>query len=534
MIGGLLALLVGGAALFALLVLDRREKDRTVVEDYRTVYHLGRDTIAVFPLAAENARGSVHVRVHRRAGRIFKVEHLQASDVVHATETIEHLPDGSRRIVHVDGYDDHEWTMTVGPGDRVVATQRSGAPLWQPCSALRLQFDEKGRARESACLDGAGAVIQGADGCAISRLEYDERGSKIAEGCFDAGGAPAEFHEGGHRVAYVRGPDGLVRSSARFDASGRAAQDEDGCFSEVYTVDAAGQDIEETCLDAAGNPTGRSGGNVATRTWERDANGCIVKEEYLDPQEAPTEQDGVATTVYRRNVQCGVTHVEHLDIEGRLVQRVQRPASTERTFDARGRMVEERCSDAERQPVSCVTAEGTDGSLVQREYDERNLETRSRCFDATGAKSPCGEEHPHEERSTYDAVGNHVSTTYHATDGSPAPALSNVHRKTMEYDASGHLISRKSFGIDDRPVAPSTACHEIRWAYDKEGRLSAVECRDVGGQYVDADLCMAGVCWDDAARVAVERLSGKVRNVFYSQTGALVKLVDCGAAACYE
>jgi hypothetical protein len=157
-----------------------------------------------------------------------------------------------------------------------------------------------------------------------------------------------------------------------------------------------------------------------------------------------------------------------------------------RTYDARGKLIEETLFDPQGQPVR-----HDDGYVNARfAYDDRGYRIKTALFDEHG--------HPtlHTDgyvtyQSTYNESGQLLETAFLGLDG--APVLLTKHgyaKKRLSYDARGKVTQLACFGPDDQLVQPVYGYAIIRYVHDNLGRETMRVFLDVNGAPVSTRVAI--------------------------------------------
>jgi serine/threonine protein kinase len=508
------------------------------VTQFASIELRGREVRGISPLPPATAAQRWHYSVSVQGGAVTKVSRVSPSGQVHRTYTLEAAPSG-RIMRELNGAGVELAAQTLSPDGTLVQTGRDMVRAVDGCAAKKLSWDAEGRVVEELCLDDAAQPIVDSSGCQKKRQARDAEGRVTSTKCLFADGSPATFADGGHEHRDAYDSAGNLVKRTLHDASGAPAASEEGCWGYGGKFDAAGNRVEFVCMGQAGELVD-TGGGVAGRRYQFDANGCEVSDEFVGLTGASVPlPDGVARFATKRDALCEALRVERYDAKGQRIGGGS-PAVIDRKLDAKLDVIEERCTGAKGEPVSCMFGEaGDQGSVVRYERDEHGRVVREKGFSLAGAASRRAREYPHELRYSYGSDGRRTVRAAFDEGGRAALLLGNVHRTTYAFDKNGGIVSERFFGADGAPVLSSVGCAEIRQGFDALHRLESIECRNASGAQSPASLCRNGVCWPTrSARVVIERPAAGTRgstfNVFYDAAGQVVQRLDCSKKRCHR
>ena len=228
-------------------------------------------------------------------------------------------------------------------------------------------------------LNGAPISIENGS-CAALRFQYDDRGFRTAGDCLDGSGHPARWREG--NASWRSSPDaqGRPREYRYFDPEGNPFENSSGCARYELDRDDAGHVTEWRYFLANGTP-GQKRGPAVIRV-ELNAQNLEVRRRFFAASAQPVAFRGCVSTETEYDEFRQVTRSTCRDAEGKLAAGYDGAAVTERSYDARGLLLEKRFYDAARQP-------GRTQDGLAREIPTLNaqgFEVSSALFAADGSK----------------------------------------------------------------------------------------------------------------------------------------------------
>lgn len=298
--------------------------------------------------------------------------------------------------------------------DAPVAGAESG------CHRGTQTFDRSGNITEGAFFGVDGKpVVNGILGYHRYKQVFDERGRVLEQSIFGAGGEPLLNREGYFRVTQTFDDRGNPVQQVFFGVNGEPVTDSAGCHREAMSYDDSGRMTARVCF------------GIGDMLVENTAGYCRLVLSF-DP--ATNRSDEAYFDVGNRPVGL---------YGGSAFHRVSR------TFDARGRFVEEAFFDANEKPT--LGFEGT--HLMRRTYNERGFTTAIEYFGVSGEPmlSQLGF---HRQTNTYDSRGDLVEMAYFGIGGEPVLRRDGYQRVTNILDANGDAQNVVYFDLGGRAVNP--------------------------------------------------------------------------------
>ena len=338
-------------------------------------------------------------------------------------------------------------------------------------SKVSRKCDERGNEVELACFGINGEpVVDQVDGYHILKNAYDERGNRIEWDYFDVNGKPVPTKE-----LYAK-------STAKYDAHGNQ--------------------VDWECFDVDGKPClAREGYEKAITKY--DERGNPVEWDYFDTAGQPAVNHDVGGHIIKKAYDDRGNEVEWMcfGVNGKPCLTDNGYAKSTARYDDRGNDVEVAYFDTDYQPAinksigcqllkksfdergNCVTWEyfGTDGKpceskngyvKVTAQYDGRDRETQSTCFEAGGDSMV----------SLYDEHGNKYEWSYFGPDGKPHPGNDGCATFKAKFDRFGNEVDLSCFNESGQPaIDQSEGAHELKMSYDPDGNCIMWEYFGVNG-----------------------------------------------------
>ncbi|NUP06339.1 MAG: protein kinase [Polyangiaceae bacterium] len=489
-----------------------------------------REIIPVLVAGEDVLKSTNHFRLTKEGGRITKIETVDPAGTVRATETIAYPEAGGWSKTVRDGRGVLVETIQMSKAGIETHLNRAGSPFINGCERFAWKFSEAGDPIERTCQTQSGHTIIDAKGCQVIRQEFDAQHLPTSAACFSYDGRPLIDSDGIHIAKNTFDDRGNATESAFFDDKGAGRANMEGCMRVRVEYDAAGNKSELRCIGPTGLTAALRGTKMAYVRNTYDAHGCQTRLEQFDVDGAYATTMGIVGVDTARDEQCGELSRATIDAKGGLVAPIGAPAKIEKTLNAEGLVVEQRCFNAQQLPAHCEGESSPYGSVLRSAYDDKGREISLKAFDANGKATNKARNYPHEAQKTYDERGLLVEIRYLDTEGKPATALEKIAKRVIRHDALGAEISQAGFGIDGAPVVDSTQTHEIRTSYDERHQIARIQVKDAtGGPPARVDLVYYGMTWPrTAVRLDVVREDGQVvENKFFDKTEKEIAKVDC-------
>ena len=329
-----------------------------------------------------------------------------------------------------------------------------------------LQRDPYGRVVKETKVDvSALAIRDPLTGCATLETDYSVWGDVTRERCLDPQGQLVLGVEGWAMRTREFNPLGLEVVRRLFDASEAPIQGREGWSTEQRQYDDRGWLKTRRFLDVAGEPTGPS------LHLDRDAQGRIVRERWLDPAGAPAmSSEGWAMKRLDYDALGRLVSEGYAGTEARKTSR----QIVRKRYGARGRLVERRWLNAKG-----VVSPGPEGYAIERmTHDDRGRLVAKRFFDAQDAPGFSGQPRV-AERYVRDAMGRLIERRAMASkellvdgfqEGKTRWAI-----ERQRYDPLGRRTSRAIFDVGERPVVGSDGMHLVTWRWNARDQLVSQE-----------------------------------------------------------
>jgi uncharacterized protein YjhX (UPF0386 family) len=425
--------------------------------------------------------------------------------------------------------------LVVLRNGRFTSRERDGGNGLKGCGAMAYELDRAGRIVELTCVRRDGTPTRDTDGVAIRRWRRDERGRTIEESRFDSDGKRVTGRDHAHRAIFEDDTYGRRRVERARGVDDVPVPWSDGCFSQQFERDEAGQIIRTTCLGADDRAAANSNG-VAHHVTRFDANGCLRSQRYLGPAgEAVLDEDGVHGVDFLHDVACLEQQRTCVDLAGKAVRcGAVEPARYVSRYDRYGRVTSTKHYGPRGNPIG----DPLHGVFeVRSEWDDADRQIATSCHDASGKAIECGPTSGfHLRRFTYDAAGRLVEQRYFDKAGVPTHNHGSIGNR-FRHDEYDRVVEQTNLETDGTTV-DFTGAKTRRNVYDAYHRISAVLMFDRDGRPARFRSCFTGtMCPNEPWHaVRVERRSdGRVeRNLFFDHEARLIKTVHCTNVPCFE
>lgn len=433
---------------------------------------------------------------------------------------------GGLRIRRFDAYGQQLGSSRL-KGQKRTEKHRDGDTTVNGCGALKVKFDEFGRATSEVCMDKDGQNIPDADGCFSVKKKWTNHHQLAEEACFGEGEAPLRDAKDVHRRKYHYNALGQLTRVEFLLETGEPPRPETGCQGSGYEYDDANNEAVTLCLDAAGKPKPFLGSKAVQVVRGYGDNGCQITEEYQQADSTRATRSKVGEMRFKRDKTCALMGEEWRNLKGKLMPRYRgAPARIEYDRDALGLETEQRCFSARGKPSGCYATSGM-AQVLRYGYDEKMRLISEAGFSVTDKPMKRMRDYPHLVHYRYDEQGRRVRKDFFDADTNPATGLGSVHAIVIEYDEFGAMVGRRALSVDGLLTRPSTRCAMLKFSRNVLHQLIRIDCLDEDGRGTASRLVYNGVDWRRAASVDIERQGGKLRNVFRSTSGKVVKELDC-------
>jgi hypothetical protein len=389
-------------------------------------------------------------------------------------ERVDYLDSALLPVTIASGYRRAEQTFDER-GYRL-STQRFGAddnpaPDNQGCVRYQDIRTPTGEQTSSSCWDAEGKPALTKEGVHETRYEQDDRGNLTAESYFDGSGAPA-LRRNVHRIVYKWDTNKRRRiGTTHFDQFGKATTTDTGFHGYRTVHDGNGFIIREEFIDANGALTRDSKGAFAYR-FENDDRGGLLRQTPLGPD---GEVLDLAEThfAYERDEFGRKVRQWYLDVAGKRGAGKAGIAGWSTEYDVYGRVRRETNLDAVGQPTK-----GSDSVSEDREYDERGFPVRTLYRDAGGNLTPGGTNGSIIQRD-YDVRGHVTAYRTLGADGKPVLRSEGYSTVAVVVDMHGRPIETRHLGLSNEPVLTKGNVHGWSQQYDTRGNRIELLYRDV-------------------------------------------------------
>jgi hypothetical protein len=281
------------------------------------------------------------------------------------------------------------------------------------------------------------------------------------------------------RFAYDRRGD-LV-AGQWLDRDGHLHANEQNFARFVWTLDSAGNLVDERLYTAAGSLTARTDLGVTHSTQKFDGRGNNIDERFFDSGGHPVISlgSGVAGQTHRYDARGNVLDVSFIGLKGELILRKDSGvARITYQYDKYGNTLEEAYFGTDGRPI-LSKGNGAAGTVYR--YDEHGNDVEESYF-GVDRKPTLSKSRYARHTMRYKSGGNMVDEEYFGVDGRPIAIKEGFARVTYSYDDSGNRTESAYYGVDGKPVANSDGVARVLVVYDERGNKSESENLDVDGR----------------------------------------------------
>lgn len=218
--------------------------------------------------------------------------------------------------------------------------------------------------------------------------------------------------------------------------------------------------------------------DYTTIVKNRDENGTLVLEQYLDAEGKPARRSARYSAVSYAYEE-GATRITYLDEAGNPTTITSGYASIYRTRNVDGRALRDTYFDIQGNPVRCI--DGYHG--VERVYDDQGRLTEYRYLDESG--------HPTNTASGYsrvvrvlDEAGRLEAVYYQDKTGNPIPKSTGEYGERYLWDEQGRAIQITYLDATGSPAPINAGYTIIQRSFDSNGGLYEEFYQDAAGNPV--------------------------------------------------
>ncbi len=307
-----------------------------------------------------------------------------------------------------------------------------------------------------------------------------------------------------------------VTSVTTVDSNGEAVRSSEGYATVYYKYDSNGRKNFEFYVDENGHGVIDDTGKAGVQ-WEWDFRGYLIRETWLDANQAPIVL-GYATRIIIRDISHKAVKESYFDGNGKPMLRTDGGyAYRTYIYDKDDRVIGERYYGLDDQAI--ISSFGYAG--YNKELDEENQTTTITYLGTDGkpVEIPAGYAMVKKE---YNSEGLVIRESYYKSNGDPA-SIGNSGYSSLknEYLADGALSLTYYYSIDDTPLDCGSGYFH-QFLQGLKGKTFIISARD------EASGAMTVTLVEDMHELGIQTdLRGKYRSSFYaviSAEGAIEKI----------
>jgi YD repeat-containing protein len=396
------------------------------------------------PLTDEEVRHrQTTVRFYRRAGRVEKVQVINAQGKPTGHHDAYHWTELSRQNLKEASIKECQWEFTRDANDKMSyewARDQAGrlvyglhySPTQDLTSVIAHYVDEAGFYR-----------VRADSGAASVKYKRSHAGFDEELHYYDKSGNPQPDDNGSYGECKKLNKRGLPHHETNLGFNGKPDWRKDGYAKCRIAYDKWGNHIEEVCLGLDDQPTLHKDG-FAKRRSKYDKWGNRIEEAYFDETNLPTRvKYGFARSTASYDERGNLVEGAFFDEAGQPVRHKDGYARWTARYDERGNGIEQSYFDEAGQPVRHKDgyARGT------ASYDEPGNLIEGAFFDEVGQPVRHKDGYARSTAS-YDERGNRVAQTFFDEAGQPTRNQAGYTNRADVYDDQGNLVEQAYWGYD--------------------------------------------------------------------------------------
>jgi hypothetical protein len=388
---------------------------------------------------AEASHRSSTFRVHRRDGRVVKVEAVNGLGFPSFSDSSKSLIGG------------------LGPE----------ADELREC-IFEYSYSEDGRVKEETARDRTGRVVWGLHYTTPTRAYYtDSRGyPRSGRGTLAA------------HVEFEWRPDGLPRRHLFRDSAGRSVPDSDGVFGHQDDYDERGLPVVSLSLALEGaRPNPGRQGPVEKRT-RYDKRGDVIEETYFGADGHPAlHRDGYSRVTANLDEHGNTTEWAYFGIDGKPTLITYGFATLRARYDDRGNQTANSFHGLDGKPI--LHKDGY--ASFKAGFDERGNMTEMAYFGIDGQPTLHKDGYA-SYKARFDERGNPAETTYYGVDGHLTLCKDGFASSKSLYDERGNVTEVAYYGTDGQLTLHKEGNARVRFRYDDRGNQIEAMYSGLDGQ----------------------------------------------------
>ena len=224
----------------------------------------------------------------------------------------------------------------------------------------------------------------------------------------------------------------------------------------------------------------------AVLVQNKDAEGRVLKEYYLDADEKPTECYGYFGISYEHREKEDI--ITYLDENGDPTNTTSGFAVVVRSFNEKGQAVDDMYYDAEMRPQ--MNTGGYYG--IHREYNKDGAASEIVYLDVDGLPS-CGTNGVAREKRSFDSEGRVIQTFFFDLKNKPVSLQSGQEGEAYSYDENNRISQITFLDRDGNPMEATTGYTILKRTYYRDGTEKISRYFDAAGNPVSLSKGQYGI-----------------------------------------
>ena len=224
----------------------------------------------------------------------------------------------------------------------------------------------------------------------------------------------------------------------------------------------------------------------AVLVQNKDAEGRVLKEYYLDADEKPTECYGYFGISYEHREKEDI--ITYLDENGDPTNTTSGFAVVVRSFNEKGQALDDRYYDAEMRPQ--MNTGGYYG--IHRKYNKDGAASEIVYLDVDGLAS-CGTNGVAREKRSFDSEGRVIQTFFFDLKNKPVSLQSGQEGEAYSYDENNRISQITFLDRDGNPMKATTGYTILKRTYYRDGTEKISRYFDAAGNPVSLSKGQYGI-----------------------------------------
>ncbi|GHT91393.1 serine/threonine protein kinase [Spirochaetia bacterium] len=346
--------------------------------------------------------------------------------------------------------------------------------------------------------------------------ERDNLGNPLSAFYYDANDSLCLLNTGVAGWSHEYNDQNKLTKTINYGTDKQPHEDKNGVIVQEYEYDSKGNEIKNASYESDGKTLKLNNNGIAGVRLEYD-NGKIIKTEYFDEKEQPTEgYYDHAKWEAAYDDMGNQTEISYFDKNGVFIR------GTKNTYDGRGNLVERfpigkdknlaqgyliarykydehdnRIEVAYYNANNQLRITTNEYAKITYAFDDRNQEIERRYYNENGKLFVNPEEGYAIQKSEYDNRGNNITISYFGVSEKSVKGKHGYATRIMEWNALGGMIRSTYFDEQGSFTKPEVLAPEDLYGYDKWGNQNYQATADgFGNKINDPIKGYAIIRWD--------------------------------------